>query len=86
MHQSTLTTKGQTTIPREIRKLLGLKENDRILYEVENGKVAIKPAPSVHELYAIFKSRIRRKELPTKAQMRAAVKRNLARRWKKKGV
>ena len=86
MHQSTLTTKGQTTIPREIRKLLGLKENDRILYEVEDGKVAIRPAPSVHELYAIFKSRIRRKEPPpTKEQMRAAVKRDLARRWKKGG-
>jgi len=87
MHQSTLTTKGQTTIPREIRKLLGLKENDRILYEVENGKVAIKPAPSVHELYGIFKSRIRHKGPPlTKAQMRAAVKRDLIRRWKKKGL
>ena len=48
MPYSTLTSKGQTTIPREIRKLLGLRENDRILYEVENGKVAIKPAPSVH--------------------------------------
>ena len=48
MSQSTLTTKGQTTIPREIRKLLGLKENDRILYEVEDENVVIKPAPAVH--------------------------------------
>ncbi|HEY5992373.1 MAG TPA: type II toxin-antitoxin system PrlF family antitoxin [Candidatus Udaeobacter sp.] len=87
MSQSTLTSKGQTTIPREIRKLLGLKENDRILYEVKDGKVAIKPAPSVHELYGIFKSRIRRKGAPpTKAQMRAAVERDIVRRWKKKGV
>jgi antitoxin PrlF len=87
MPKSTLTSKGQTTIPREIRKLLGLKENDRILYEVEDGKVAIKSAPSVHELYAIFKSRIRRKwPPPTKAQMRAAVERDIIRRWKKKGV
>ena len=87
MSQSTLTSKGQTTIPREIRKLLGLKENDRILYEVEDGNVIIKPAPAVHELYAIFKSRIRRKgPPPTKAQMRAAVERDIARRWKKKGV
>ena len=84
---STLTSKGQTTIPKEIRRLLGLKENDRILYEVEHGKVAIKPAPSVHELYAVFKSQIRRKgSPPTKAQMRAAVERDIARRWKKKGV
>jgi len=87
MSQSTLTSKGQTTIPLKIRKLLGLKENDRILYEVEDGKVAIKPAPSVQELYAIFKPRIRRKgSPPTKAQMRAAVERDIARRWKKKRV
>jgi len=87
MSQSTLTSKGQTTIPRDIRKLLGLKANDRILYEVEDGKVAIEPAPAVHELYAIFKPRIRRKgPLPTKAQMRAAVERDVARPWKKKGV
>jgi AbrB family looped-hinge helix DNA binding protein len=87
MSQSTLTSKGQTTIPREIRKLLGLKENDRIVYEVEDGKVAIKPAPSVQELYGIFKSRIRRKgPPPTKAQMRAAVERDIVRGWKKKGV
>ena len=87
MAQSTLTSKGQTTIPQEIRKLLGLKQNDRILYEVEDGKVAIKPAPAVHELYAILKRRIRRKGSPTtKAQMRAAVESNIARRWQKKGV
>jgi len=87
MPYSTLTSKGQTTVPREIRKLLGLKEKDRILYEVEDGKVAIKPAPSLHELYAIFKSRIRRKgPPPSKAQMRAAVERDITRRWKKKGV
>jgi AbrB family looped-hinge helix DNA binding protein len=87
MPESTLTSKGQTTIPRDIRRLLGLKKNDRILYEVADGKVVIKPAPSVHELYAIFKSRIRRKgPPPTKTQMRAAVEREIVRRWKKKGV
>jgi len=87
MSYSTLTSKGQTTIPKEIRRLLGLKENDRILYEVENGRVAIKLAPSVHELYAIFKSHIRRKgSPPIKAQMRGAVERDIVRRWKKKGV
>jgi antitoxin PrlF len=87
MSQSTLTSKGQTTIPREIRKLLGLKQNDRILYEVEDGKVVIKLAPAVHELYAIFKPRIRRKgPPPSKSQMGAAVERDIVRRWKKKGV
>ncbi len=87
MPYSTLTSKGQTTIPREIRRVLGLRQNDRILYEVDDGKVAIKPAPTVLELYASLKPKLRRKgPPPTKAQMRAAVTRDLVRRWKKKGV
>ncbi len=87
MPYSTLTSKGQTTIPREIRRLFGLKKNDRILYEVTNGNVAIKAAPSVDDLYAIFKPAIRRKgPPPTKEQMRAAIEQDIVRRWKKKAV
>ena len=61
--------------------------SQELLYEVEDGKIAIKSAPSVHELYGVLKPHIRRKGAPpTKAQMRAAVERDIARRWKKKGV
>lgn len=41
MLSSTITAKGQTTIPAEIRKRLGLKPGDRILYLEEDGKVRI---------------------------------------------
>jgi len=41
MLSSTITAKGQTTIPAEIRKKLGLKPGDRILYLEEDGKVRI---------------------------------------------
>lgn len=37
MHLSTLTSKGQTTIPKEVRILLHLKPNDTIVY-VRDGK------------------------------------------------
>ena len=40
---STLTRKGQTTIPKEIRDFLSLKPNDRLFYLVEDGKVILKP-------------------------------------------
>ncbi len=43
MSVSILTKKWQTTIPKDIRKLLGLKEADKILYYVEGEKVIIKP-------------------------------------------
>jgi len=41
---TTLTTKGQITIPKKIRKYLGIKPKDRIKFEVEEGVVKIRPA------------------------------------------
>ena len=43
MITSTLTSKGQTTVPVEVRRALGLKPRQRIIYEVRGGKVTIKP-------------------------------------------
>ena len=43
MPVSTLTQKGQTTIPKEIRKFLKLEPNDKIFYQLEGQKVIIKP-------------------------------------------
>ena len=40
---SVLTKKWQTTIPKDIRKYLGLEPNDRILYLIEGKKVILKP-------------------------------------------
>ena len=45
MTTSTLTTKGQVTIPLDVRRRLGLDAGDRIEFvEIENGMFAIKPA------------------------------------------
>lgn len=38
----TLTTKGQTTVPAEVRDILNLKPGDKIRYVVRNGEVTIK--------------------------------------------
>lgn len=43
MLQSTITRKGQTTIPKEIRVLLKLKPNDKIFYLIEGDNVILKP-------------------------------------------
>ena len=44
MATATLTSKGQITIPIEIRKVLGLKTGDRIeIYEEENGRFVFAP-------------------------------------------
>jgi len=42
---STLTSKGQTTIPKEIRELLGLEPGDKLDFVVESdGRVVLRPA------------------------------------------
>lgn len=43
MQHSTVTSKGQTTIPKEIREFLKLKPHDRLFYLIEEGKVILKP-------------------------------------------
>jgi len=43
MAVSILTKKGQTTIPKEIRAFLKLEAEDKILYQVENDKVIMRP-------------------------------------------
>jgi antitoxin PrlF len=45
MAAATLTSKGQTTIPKEIRDLLGLAPGDKLDFVVESdGRVVLRPA------------------------------------------
>ena len=39
---ATMTSKGQTTIPKEIRDHLNLKPGDKIAYTIENGRVTMR--------------------------------------------
>lgn len=41
MPTSTLTSKGQTTVPKEVRELLDLEEGDKLMWEIRGGKVAV---------------------------------------------
>jgi len=44
--ETTLTEKGQVTIPLEIRRILGLRPRDRVRFEVEGEVVKIRQASS----------------------------------------
>jgi AbrB family looped-hinge helix DNA binding protein len=39
-----ITTKGQITIPKEIRASLDLKEGDRVIFVIEDGQATLKKA------------------------------------------
>jgi AbrB family looped-hinge helix DNA binding protein len=41
MYESTITAKGQTTLPKDVRDLLGLEPGDRIRYLVAGDSVRI---------------------------------------------
>ena len=43
---TTVTSKGQVTIPSEIRRALNIKLKDRVAFELVNGKVFLRPIGS----------------------------------------
>ena len=53
--------KGRITLPRKIRKALGIKEKDWVMVEVHGNKIVIKPKNSitVAQTFGIIKSKKR---------------------------
>ncbi|MDP1669667.1 AbrB/MazE/SpoVT family DNA-binding domain-containing protein [Phaeovulum sp.] len=54
MRESTVTIKGQTTLPRDVRAALGLKSGDKLRYVVMNGEVRLLKARPVAELEGVL--------------------------------
>ncbi len=48
---SRLTSKGQATIPVEVRKALRLKEGDSVIFEMQKGKVTIRRAEALDRAF-----------------------------------
>ncbi len=44
--QTTLTSKGQVTIPRDLRQHFGLKQGMAVTFEIEGDHIALRPAPA----------------------------------------
>lgn len=44
IHVSSLTSKFQATVPLSVRKILGLKQKDRIAFVVDKGGVSLRKA------------------------------------------
>ena len=41
---TTITQRGQVTIPAEVRRFLGLKPKDKVAFTIEDGEVRLTPA------------------------------------------
>lgn len=61
MARATLTSKGQITLPREVREALGLRPGDRVDFRVrEDGTVTVEPeAVSFLSLFGMLNPRVR---------------------------
>jgi len=55
-YYSTVTSKGQTTVPRAVRDALGVKAHDKLMYTIANGEVAVEAINmDIEDLIGTFK-------------------------------
>lgn len=47
--RSTITAKGQTTVPKAVRQVLGVREGDEIAFRVEGQRVTVVAVGATHE-------------------------------------
>ena len=72
MTHSTVTSKGQTTIPGKIRKALGIKPGDRLAYAVEGEHATLRVQLGTRSLKGVLASK--KGKRMSFAQIREAVK------------
>lgn len=52
-----ITSKGQITLPKEVRKLLDVHEGGVVVFEKEDDKIVIKPAKTIKEFKGVLKGK-----------------------------
>ncbi len=84
MAVSTLTDKGQTTVPQEIRDALKVKPRQRLTWELQEDRSAVvRPQASALELFESLKSP---KKFPGRAAERQAVSQGIGKHAAKEGT
>lgn len=53
--ESSVTSRGQTTLPKAVRQALAVGAGDRVRYIIEDGIVRIMPVRPIHRLYGVLK-------------------------------
>ena len=62
MAHSTITSKGQITIPKIVRSRLNLKTGDRVDFKIQNGMLMLVPVSrSVSEVFGMLSGKKRKK-------------------------
>ena len=80
---ATLTSKGQITIPSVVRRLLGLRTGDRIEFNMERGKVQLRPAKAAHTSAGVLHEYLPKAwKAKTPAEMDETMARHLAQKYR----
>lgn len=58
MRSSTLTTKGQVTVPAPIREALGLKAGDRLWFRLRDGVIEVDTRSYAERTAGVFAGRV----------------------------
>ena len=53
--ESTITSRGQTTLPKQVRDALELEPGDKVRYFIFDGEVRIAPVRPIERLFGILK-------------------------------
>ncbi len=79
MPSATVTSKGQITIPKEVREELGLRVGDRVAFRVlDDGRVVVEPETiDLRELKGVLKPK---RTGVTLAEMEAAIRAQASKR------
>jgi antitoxin PrlF len=84
MPQSTLTDKGQTTVPAEVREALKIQPRQRLAWEIQaDGSAVVRPQPSALKLFASLKPS---KRFPGLKQEKEGTLRAVAKQAAKEGL
>ncbi len=54
MIESSITRKGQTTLPKPVREMLGVQAGDRVRYVISNGEVRLLPVRPIARLFGVL--------------------------------
>jgi len=58
-----VSTKGQATIPKELRERFGIDTPGKVFIHEEDGKIVVEPLPSVEEMQGVHAGRYERGEV-----------------------
>ena len=79
---STLTQKGQATVPKAIRDHFGLKAKNKLYFSIEDNKIVAKPIPSIEEMFGSVKT----KKVLSKAEYKEIIRKAVVDKFERKNA